>query len=50
MSNEQDRLAKKRFFALSAMRIVGALFIMAGFVLIRAAGPSPVSPPIAGSA
>ena len=33
MSNEQDRLAKKRFFALSAMRIVGALFIMAGFVL-----------------
>ena len=35
MSNEQDRLAKKRFFALSAMRIVGALFIMAGFVLIR---------------
>lgn len=35
MSNEQDRLAKKRFFALSAMQIVGALFIMAGFVLIR---------------
>lgn len=30
-----DALAKKRFFAISMMRIMGALFVMIGFVLIR---------------
>ncbi|MBL9068513.1 MAG: hypothetical protein JNM03_00795 [Sphingopyxis sp.] len=37
MSQSDDSLAKKRFFALSAMRLMGALFILAGFVLIRGA-------------
>ena len=37
MSPSDDSLAKKRFFALSAMRLMGALFILAGFVLIRGA-------------
>lgn len=35
MTQANDALAKKRFFALSAMRLMGALFILAGFVLIR---------------
>lgn len=35
MSQSEDQLAKKRFFALASMRIVGALFILAGFVLVR---------------
>ena len=37
MSQSDDSLAKKRFFALSAMRLMGALFILAGFLLIRGA-------------
>lgn len=37
MSQSDDSLAKKRFIALSAMRLMGALFILAGFVLIRGA-------------
>ncbi|MGV7122290.1 hypothetical protein [Sphingopyxis sp. 550A] len=35
MNQPDDALAKKRFFALSAMRLMGALFIIAGFLLIR---------------
>lgn len=35
MTQANDALAKKRFFALSAIRLMGALFILAGFVLIR---------------
>jgi hypothetical protein len=35
MNQASDALAKKRFFALSSMRLMGALFILAGFVLIR---------------
>ena len=35
MTQTNDALAKKRFFALSAIRLMGALFILAGFVLIR---------------
>lgn len=37
MNQPSDALAKKRFFALSAMRLMGAFFILAGFVLIRGA-------------
>lgn len=37
MNQSADALAKKRFFALSAMRLMGALFIIAGFLLIRGA-------------
>ena len=32
-----DALAKKRFFAITLMRLMGALLILAGFVLIRGA-------------
>lgn len=35
MNQANDALARKRFFALSSMRLLGALFILAGFVLIR---------------
>jgi len=35
MNQASDALAKKRFFALASMRLMGALFILAGFVLIR---------------
>lgn len=35
MNQPADALAKKRFFALSAMRLMGALLIIAGFLLIR---------------
>ena len=35
MNQPVDALARKRFFALSAMRLMGALFIIAGFLLIR---------------
>lgn len=35
MTRPEDALAKKRFFALSSMRLVGALLILAGFLLIR---------------
>jgi drug/metabolite transporter (DMT)-like permease len=34
MSPAGDALAKKRYFAINLMRIIGALFIMAGFVLV----------------
>jgi len=37
MNQANDALAKKRFFALASMRLMGALFILAGFVLIRGA-------------
>lgn len=34
MSPAEDALAKKRYFAINLIRIIGALFIMAGFVLV----------------
>ena len=34
MNQPGDALARKRFFALSAMRLMGALFIIAGFLLV----------------
>lgn len=37
MTDTADALAKKRFFAITAMRLMGALLILAGFVLIRGA-------------
>lgn len=37
MPQTDDALAKKRFFAIAAMRLMGALLILAGFVLIRGA-------------
>lgn len=37
MTDAADTLAKKRFFAITAMRLMGALLILAGFVLIRGA-------------
>lgn len=35
MNPTDDALAKKRFVALSSMRIMGAILVLAGFVLIR---------------
>ncbi|WP_411339461.1 hypothetical protein V6U71_16460 [Sphingopyxis sp. J-6] len=35
MTPAADALAKKRFFAIAAMRVMGAIFVLAGFVLIR---------------
>ncbi|NIJ39386.1 drug/metabolite transporter (DMT)-like permease [Sphingopyxis panaciterrae] len=35
MTQANDALAKKRFFAIGAMRVMGAIFVLAGFVLIR---------------
>lgn len=35
MTDAADALAKKRFLALNAIRITGAVFVLAGFVLIR---------------
>ncbi|MGR4889694.1 hypothetical protein ACIPPQ_01600 [Sphingopyxis sp. LARHCG72] len=35
MSQAEDSLAKKRFFAITAMRLMGAFFVLFGFVLIR---------------
>jgi hypothetical protein len=35
MTAAADALAKKRFIALNAIRITGAIFVLAGFVLIR---------------
>lgn len=35
MNPAADALAKKRFFALAMMRVVGALLVLAGFALIR---------------
>lgn len=37
MTGAADALAKKRFFAITLMRLMGALLILAGFVLIRGA-------------
>ena len=34
MTSARDALAKKRFFAISMIRLTGALLIVAGFVLI----------------
>src|SRR3546814_19717117 len=35
MNAAADALAKKRFIALNAIRITGAILVLAGFVLIR---------------
>lgn len=35
MTQAEDSLAKKRFFAITAMRLMGAFFVLTGFVLIR---------------
>jgi len=35
MNPAADALAKKRYFAISAMRLMGAILVLAGFVLIR---------------
>lgn len=35
MTPADDALAKKRFFAIAAMRVMGAIFVLVGFVLIR---------------
>lgn len=35
MSQADDALARKRFFALALMRLMGAVFVLIGFVLIR---------------
>ncbi|HWT41410.1 MAG TPA: hypothetical protein VN152_02090 [Sphingopyxis sp.] len=35
MTQAEDSLAKKRFFAITAMRLMGAFFVLIGFVLIR---------------
>lgn len=34
MTAANDTLAKKRFFAITLMRLMGALFVLSGFVLI----------------
>jgi len=34
MTVANDALAKKRFFAITLMRLMGALFVLSGFVLI----------------
>ena len=34
MSHPSDALVKKRYFAINLMRIMGAFFVMAGFLLI----------------
>lgn len=35
MTQSADALAKKRFFAIAAMRLMGAILVLTGFVLIR---------------
>lgn len=35
MTDTNDALAKKRFFAITLLRLSGAIFVLAGFVLIR---------------
>ncbi|WP_332818727.1 hypothetical protein [Sphingopyxis sp.] len=35
MTQADDALAKKRFFAITSMRLMGAIFVAVGFVLIR---------------
>lgn len=37
MAEAADALAKKRFFAITLMRLMGALLTLAGFLLIRGA-------------
>jgi uncharacterized membrane protein HdeD (DUF308 family) len=37
MNPSDESLAKKRFFAIASMRLMGAIFIIAGFILIRGA-------------
>ena len=37
MNHSDESLAKKRFFAIASMRLMGAIFIIAGFILIRGA-------------
>lgn len=37
MTMDHDALAKRRFFALASMRVVGAILVLAGFGLIRGA-------------
>ncbi len=37
MTKPEDALARKRFFAMTSMRLVGAVLVLAGFVLIRGA-------------
>ena len=39
MSQADDALAKKRFFALSIMRLMGVTFAMIGFILISGGFP-----------
>lgn len=34
MTSANDALAKKRFFAITLMRLMGALFVLCGFALI----------------
>lgn len=34
MTRTDDALARKRFFAITAMRLMGAAFVMIGFILI----------------
>lgn len=35
MTQADDSLAKKRFFAIALMRLMGAIFVLIGFVLVR---------------
>ena len=35
MNPSDESLAKKRFFAIASMRLMGAIFIIAGFILLR---------------
>jgi drug/metabolite transporter (DMT)-like permease len=35
MTPSDEALAKKRYFAITAMRLMGAILVLAGFVLIR---------------
>lgn len=35
MTQSADALARKRYFAIAAMRLMGAILVLAGFVLIR---------------
>ena len=37
MNPSDESLAKKRFFAIASVRLMGAIFIIAGFILIRGA-------------
>lgn len=39
MATNPDTLARNRFFAIGAMRIVGVLLAMAGFLIIRGVWP-----------